>query len=390
MPSSTEEHQVFLACKAIFSGPHAALRKRKTIQKRIEEHQASLQTLIPNYDIHRVTTLVRALLERGVFGSDMKAETEFPDLYVSYPERESKHNAVEHEAARSAAEALHDVVSGSEEGEIREVKEAPAPTVEKASGVDMVDKEVETGMRRNPVVSKSVDCDLVPTGMTPLPPLYPSYFPYHAQHFVLSTVQRVLEECFFDFARKWVPLEVERNGWDCAAAVELTKWTKLLTTWLPRLPQGSLRLEGVDLDTLLSTVSQIRHTAVHRLPTTARGLGAMILSAKTLAGALKDSLRVDKLGELYSDIQIKTKVMEMNKDALEGTLFCDLAAIQLQREELNRRERELMAQVAKSDQENKLLMGFLVEQSLRRIFKEDDVPCGDYSDFETADEGDHY
>lgn len=61
-----------------------------------------------------------------------------------------------------------------------------------------------------------------------MPLLYPSYFLYSAQHSVLSDIQQVLEECCFDFTKKWLSSEVKNHKWDCAVAMKLTEWLKFL------------------------------------------------------------------------------------------------------------------------------------------------------------------
>ena len=72
-----------------------------------------------------------------------------------------------------------------------------------------------------------------------MPSLYPSYFPYSAQHSVLLSIQQVLEECCYDFTKKWLPSEVEKHEWDCAAAMELSAYrvdevfNKVVTTTSP-------------------------------------------------------------------------------------------------------------------------------------------------------------
>lgn len=104
--STAEKRQVFLSCKAIFTGPNASLRKSKAIQKRITEHQDVLSTLISNFEIKRVASIVKALLEKQVFQSNVKAEMEFPDLFAPSPAKEAQHDAIEAEASRSAADIL--------------------------------------------------------------------------------------------------------------------------------------------------------------------------------------------------------------------------------------------------------------------------------------------
>ena len=112
--------------------------------------------------------------------------------------------------------------------------------------------------------------------------------------------------------------------------MELTEWMKFLAKWSPQLPQESLQLRGSQLDTLLSTIRQIRHTAVHRLPITARSISLLVLAAKRLAEALQDPLHTLQLEDLHFNIQNKTQAMELNKKALEDNHAHELRAVQLQ------------------------------------------------------------
>lgn len=64
--------------------------------------------------------------------------------------------------------------------------------------------------------------------LTIIPTLHPVRLPYKAQHVVLFEVQMLLEECFYDFARKWLPALLEKQKCDCAIAIELTEWSHLI------------------------------------------------------------------------------------------------------------------------------------------------------------------
>lgn len=169
--------------------------------------------------------------------------------------------------------------------------------------------------------------------------------------------------------RKWLPDNLERNGWDCAAAVELTKWTRPPFRWTSQIPEDALQLTDLKLESILSKVVRIRHTAVHRLPTTARGVCDLVRIAKKLAEALGDSLRTSQLESLHHDLQDKIQILEFNKNVLEENLACQLRNIEEERELLNRREERLRAKTVEDDRENKLMMGLLLEESLEQIFK---------------------
>ncbi|KAE8421648.1 hypothetical protein BDV36DRAFT_304377 [Aspergillus pseudocaelatus] len=363
MPSTAaERRQVFLACKAIFSGPDALLRRSKAISKRLAEHQSSLCTLIPDFDINRVSLIVQELLKDGVFESDIKARLIFPDLPAPSTTKKSEQDSFEDEAARTIAETVREVESVCDREECETTKVPPIS----------VSVKVEASAEERACIDRAItSLPSPPSSAEPelrIPSLYPLYFPYHAQHSILSQVQQVLEECCFDFTKKWLPLELESHGWDCAAAVELTKWTRLLMKWSPQLPDVSLQSNGPEFHERLADVSVIRHTAVHRIPTTARGIDTLVVSAMRLTEALRDTLRTSQLEDLHLDIQAKIEAMEFNKNALEEHLSRELEAIQRQREELDRKEVELRAKTIASDNENKGLMGLLVKESMERIF----------------------
>ncbi|PYH93329.1 hypothetical protein BO71DRAFT_431078 [Aspergillus ellipticus CBS 707.79] len=378
-----EQRQIFLACRAIFTGPHANLRKAKTIRARLADHETSLKALIPGFDLNRVLSVVKHFLEKGLFQSDAKAEVEFPGLFGSAsPGRETRHEAFEEEAARSVAEVLDgisagegvDVEAGVGDEDLGDASPGAAEVM--PDGYAVPRPEAEDGS------DHTVKAD------TSIPSLFPSYFPYHAQHSILNTVQRVLEECIFEFTKKTLPSEITSRDIDCAAAVELNKWTRLLLRWIPRLPEGALRPSELGLESTLLTVAKLRHTAVHRLPTTARGIAAFVLVAQRLTEILGDALRTSQLEDLHQDIQDKIRILEMNKNVLEQGLAGGLREIEMQRERLDQQERELKAKTVEDDRENKLMMGLLVEEAMGRIFEQTTVESDEeVVFFDMADDG---
>ncbi|KAI3054068.1 hypothetical protein CBS147352_4016 [Aspergillus niger] len=367
MPAApiSEQRQIFFACRAIFSGVNANIRKTKAIRTRMEMHESSLRRLIPNYDLTRVLPIVKLLLEKGLFGSSVKAQAYFPGLFEPCPVRQTQHAVLEQEASRSNEEVLEEIsVSYEEQGS--EGEEERGQTV-----ADPAPVPTEVDFTEEVKVEQENDSDETLTPERPTASLFPLYLPYHAQHRILTNVQQVLEECIFDFMRKWLPDNLERNGWDCAAAVELTKWTRPPFRWTSQIPEGALQLTDLKLESILSQVVRIRHTAVHRLPTTARRVCDLVGIAKKLAEALGDSLRTSQLESLHHDLQDKIQILEFNKNVLEENLACQLRNIEAERELLNHQEERLRAKTVEDDRENKLMMGLLLEESLEQIFKAD-------------------
>lgn len=112
----------------------------------------------------------------------------------------------------------------------------------------------------------------------------------------------------------------------------------------------------------------LRHTAVHRLPTTARGIHKMIQSASRLVQTLGDHSRAAELENLHLEIGSRIRDMELNKNFLENRLDEQFQAISEQRAELDRKEREAIATMLQEDQENKLLIGSFLEDAVNTTF----------------------
>jgi hypothetical protein len=117
------------------------------------------------------------------------------------------------------------------------------------------------------------------------PSRHPSYIPYITQHIILGTAQNILEECCYDFSGQWFPSELENRGWDCAEAVELTKWTRIINEHSEKLPSYAFAAGRTLSKDILISVHLLRHTAVHRLRITAREVGKLIQYALKFMGS---------------------------------------------------------------------------------------------------------
>ncbi|OKL62443.1 hypothetical protein UA08_02580 [Talaromyces atroroseus] len=273
--SAADIRRVYLACRPIFAGNNAFLRKTRKIRKLVSIHQASLRPLLQDFAFEKVVDIIRTLLEKRIFQSDVEAKIEFPELSHSSPARDVQRAASENDAARSAAEALEEVASREEGNESDD--ERPTSVV-------------------------------------------------HLAH-------------------------------DAANGKNSKKF-----------PHYAFKLGEASLNEILFATHKLRHTAVHRLPTTCRGVEALIKSAIILAETLQDPLRTAQLEDLRLDIDSKIKAMELNKNVLEDTLSQELQKIQRQREELDRQEKDLTARIIREDRENKFLIGSLLEDSVNRFF----------------------
>ncbi|OBT76527.1 hypothetical protein VF21_05437 [Pseudogymnoascus sp. 05NY08] len=354
--STAEKRRVFLAYRSLFSGENANLRQAKKIRKLVKKHSSSFEALIKDFGPCKTVDILKALLEVRVFESDIQAKIAFPELFQTTPSRSVQRAAFENEAARSEAEALEELVSG---GRINEYDED--------AGVEELPKQT---LLNSMVLKIPVQVE------SKVPSLRPASIPYNVQHLILATTQRLLEECCFDFAVKWAPTIVESKGWDCAEAVELTLWTKTLAKLCDKLPADAIFNDsGISLSIVFSSTDSIRHSAVHRLLTSAHGIQKMVQCAIRLAVTLGDNTRAAILELVEAGLDRRIKDMKLNKNFLENRLDSQLQMIREQREELDRKETEAISTMFREDMENKALTGSILDTSVREALNSH-TQCG--------------
>ena len=126
------------------------------------------------------------------------------------------------------------------------------------------------------------------------------------------------------------------------------------------------------LPQILTAASRLRHCAVHRLPSTARGVRGLCGSARVLAAALGDAGRAARLAAVCAELEAKIEAMRLSKNALEDAAADGLADIRRRRAELDRQEQEVLARMVREDAENKAFMGALLREEVARILADGD------------------
>ena len=200
------------------------------------------------------------------------------------------------------------------------------------------------------------------------------YIPYKIQHLVLTRAQQLLEECCYNFTTQWLPELLDQRRWDCKEAIELNKWTHAAIKRLDKLPSSFSSAFANDstlsLANVLVSANRLRHSAVHRLPTTAKGILEMIHSATRFARVLRDTTREQQFNELHRELEGKIRALELNKNFLETKLEQELQDIAQQRRELDEKEKEAIAAMLREDEDHGSLIGILVSDSVNQIFDE--------------------
>ncbi|KAH8748830.1 hypothetical protein BGZ57DRAFT_806396 [Hyaloscypha finlandica] len=329
-----ERRRVFLAYRTAFNGTNTRIRKTEKVREVVQSHSKSFEPLVRSVDFEKVVDVVKSLLDHSIFVSELQAKIAFPELFRSPPARDAQRSASEVDAARSEAEALEVLSPASEQG---------------GAGMgDTVDNVPQSNYINSPIFVSLL---------------------HATQHLILTTAQRQLDECCFDFAAKWLPSLLKVKKWECPEAAELIKWTRTLAKHSGKVPAGAIwKVSEAPLSKVFSSTDALRHTAVHRLVTSERGIEKMIQSASRLANALGDSPRAAELEKLCLEMGSRIRDMELNKNFLENRLDEQLQAINKKHGELDREEKEAIATMLSEDRVSKSLAGAFLEDAVKNIF----------------------
>ena len=198
-----------------------------------------------------------------------------------------------------------------------------------------------------------------------VPRLHPVYLPFKTQHRILVSVQSFLEECCLEFGNTWVPDLMEARKWEEAESLELTEWIKRFSKYAKSLPPSAIRpIPGKSIAEVLFGTSIIRHSAVHRLPTSAAGILNMLSAAITFAEALNDSKRAEKVAEIKTQLQASIGEIVQHQNLLERKLTDQLEDIARRRAELDELERSSIEEMLATDKEQRTEAGTAFESFL--------------------------
>lgn len=201
--------------------------------------------------------------------------------------------------------------------------------------------------------------------MSKAPSLYPVYLPLPAQHKLLVTVQQALERACYSFAVTSLPeLIAEHEEWDCAEAVELNIWARILAARLNIFAQADVDEAGKPLDQLFDSIAQLRHTAVHRLRVSATRLDTFLTDAGSLATLLHDERCKQQVSRLRHDMYLVVEDIKRNKDLLESQLAAKMRQIAAQRMELDRLEHSVTTDMLREDHEYLQYAGTMLTQAI--------------------------
>ncbi|KAK3172110.1 hypothetical protein OEA41_004195 [Lepraria neglecta] len=362
---SPDGRLVYLHCSSIFSGANAHVRRVKKVSQLLEKHKASIKILTKEFTLPAVAAVAKELLEEQIFESLPRAKLRYPELFQPSETQEAERAALEAEVIRIEAEAAQDIVlTSDDEGgdecldfEQSEQRAEPEGTLEdKAEAGDNV--QISAVQLCQQSTSRAQHALSIPR-------LHPVYLPFKTQHRILVPVQFLLEECCLEFGNTWVPDLMEARKWNEAESIELTEWTKRFLKYAKSLPPSAIKpVPGRSIAEVLFGTSTLRHSAVHRLPTSAAGILNMLSAAITFAEALNDSKRAEKIAEIKTQLEASIEEIVQHQNLLERKLTDQFEDIARRRAELDELERSSIEEMLAVDKKQRTEVGSAFESFL--------------------------
>lgn len=192
--------------------------------------------------------------------------------------------------------------------------------------------------------------------------LYPLYLPAKGQRRLLSKVQDILEHACFAFGKKAMASELQKQGWDSSECVELNVWMGLFRSREHLFSAERLAALGKSFPDLLSSIAQIRHTAVHRLRITAGRVELFLADAETLTALLADESCVRQLSHLRRETHSVLEEFGRSKDLLESQYKDKCKEIAARRAELDRIEHAAWDTMLEEDKQYQRFAGANLEE----------------------------
>ncbi|RFU29554.1 hypothetical protein B7463_g6771, partial [Scytalidium lignicola] len=160
-----------------------------------------------------------------------------------------------------------------------------------------------------------------------------------------------------------MPDILKEKHWGCPEAVELNIWAAQLIKHRNMFADKEPNV-GKPLESLFRSIADIRHTAVHRIPITARGIEQFLINSESLAALLGDNLRLEMLVKLRKNTQSTIEELQRNKQILISKLKEKLEKIAAKRAELNHLAEATVHEIEREDAEYQLFVGINLEQTM--------------------------
>nr|XP_023919033.1 uncharacterized protein LOC112030589 [Quercus suber] len=201
------------------------------------------------------------------------------------------------------------------------------------------------------------------THLRTAPSLYPVYLPLPTQHKLLNFAQKILEKACYHFGTKSLTVVLHANGWDCVEAGELNIWTQKLRAHEHKFAPEDLKDAGKSFEDLLTSIAELRNTAVHRNRVTAARFEDFMSDAESFCKLLHDENSTAVIAQLRRTTRSTVDDLKRNKGLLERRITATIKDFASRRAEIDRLEKLALAQILAEDRDHQETVGKRLEQA---------------------------
>ncbi|KAL2112936.1 hypothetical protein VUR80DRAFT_6058 [Thermomyces stellatus] len=334
---ATRAH-VYSRWRAIFGGTKTLSRVRimRIVSAREPDWEAPT--------VCGISEIIRGLVDDGIFSSESLARAEFPWLFGNSASANTHDRSP---AAQADPPPLDDSIAGAASDNSGPSRDGSASSTRSPASRSIHHAVSEgTAVRRVCGLGKEPELPTVP---------------FKTQHAVLTAAQEALEAACFDLVRRRVPAMLKKNGWDCAASVELNGWVSFLREEAAavRLEPRRAKLSSRELDEVMKDVSRLRNVSVHRKHLPTKDICRLLKSAVKLARVLEDEPCAMRLQHVLSGLETRIRAAQGKTAAA----MANLERLQEQREKLDLLEKSVRDKMARD--------GLRYKPALAEHFEED-------------------
>jgi hypothetical protein len=180
----------------------------------------------------------------------------------------------------------------------------------------------------------------------------------------------MLEECCFQFGKSWAPEMMEAHSWEVPESIELTQWIKKFSHHMKKIPPAAtMPTAGKRLKEVMFATSNLRHSAVHRLKTSAAGILKMLDTAIAFTQALQDTERTAHIETIRKELAVGIQDIVQHQTLLERKLSDQLKDFAMRRAEIDELERLAIEAMLDNDKAHRISTGSAVEDLLAGLNK---------------------
>ncbi|OAQ58987.2 BAH domain-containing protein [Pochonia chlamydosporia 170] len=147
------------------------------------------------------------------------------------------------------------------------------------------------------------------------------------QQKLLAQLQSVLEAACYEFGKRSMPDIFHRHGWDSAESLELNRCAREFQHWT----FSDVAPANRPRDELFRSISNIRHTVVHRLRVSVDDIEKFYNDAETLLLLLGDDIRRREIARLRQESQAIIAKAKKNKHPSHSTVGKSLLVLATQK-----------------------------------------------------------